>query len=661
MDSESLLLELPYGSRLNKSPRSTKTISAKDLARYFALAALGILPYANTFRNGFVYDDQYQVLSNPFVRSFHYLPTIFTTSVWDFQVKHGVVTYYRPMMSVAYLLFYQAFGPVPYGFHLANVLLNAAVIFLLFAITRRLFDSNGIAWTATVVFALHPAHTEVVAWIAALPDLQLTVGLLAGFWFYLNLCDLGTVGWRSFVGLCIAYIFSLLSKEPAVAFPVMMLAFELIRVRGGHAWRWQETIRRQAPLWTLTASYFVVRFGLLRGISPNRYRSAMPLRQVALSAGSLFGDYANKLIWPAHLQTYYSFVPTVSAGDPRFLTGAAWIAALALLFIFLWYRHRSATLGVVFLVAPLLPVLDAKVMASNVFAERYLFLPSVGFCWLVAEFFETLWKRADLPTVRIAVASASLLICVGATLRVISRNSDWRDEITLFRESTKQNPENSTLHADLGAAYWNVHDESDAVSEWRIAIARDPNDPVALDNLGLFYLAHHKYDDAAGIFRRVIATRPAFPTAHIHLAATLQYAGDAAGADSEYRAALDIAPLDWGTHNLFANFCLQRGDTGLAEKEYEYSLAIAPNPDALDGLARFRASNRDSGSSEKLFRESLKLDPYDYRAHLGLAAILAQTGRIQQAIEHYEAGLKLDPADETALAALKQLRMQKSQ
>lgn len=648
MDSESL-----PGVSSRKSP-----ICSKVLATYAILAALGVLPYANTLKNGFVYDDQYQVLGNPFLRSFHYLPTIFTTSVWDFQVKHGVVTYYRPMMTLAYLIFFKVFGPVPYGFHLANVLLNATIVFLFFALTRRLCNSEPIAWCATAVFALHPVHTEVVAWIAALPDLQLTIGLLAGFWFYMNLCDSREIRWKSFVGLCGAYVFSLLSKEPAVVFPIVMLAFELIRAHTRRAWQWRDTVQRQVPLWIMTALYLVLRFGLLRGIAPNRYRAGMPVREMLLSAFSLFGDYSNKLIWPAKLQAYYSFVPTVSVSDPRFLTGVGWLAAFGFLLLYLWRRRRVTSLGVIWLIAPLLPVLNAKVMASNVFAERYLYLPSIGFSWIVGEGFELLRHNVRVRAFRLGIATASIVLCTAAFYRVVSRNSQWRDEITLFLQSTAQDPENSTLHADLGAAYWNIRDEADAVAEWKLALAHDPDDPVALDNLGLFYLAHQKFGAAAGIFRKVIAIRPAFPTAHIHLAATLQYAGDLVGAESEYKSALDTAPLDWNTHNLYAKFCLQSGRSDVAETEYERSLEITPNPEALDNLAKFHASSGDPSTSERLFRESLNLDPYDYRAHLGLAEILARTGRTSEAIRHYQEGLQLNPADEIATSALKQLRLE---
>src|SRR5712671_853815 len=86
------------------------------------LAVLGLLllafvPYFNSLFNSFVYDDRLQLVGNPYVHSFRYLPNIFGSTVWTFQGAQGVTNYYRPLMTFAYLIGYKLFGPVPFGFH----------------------------------------------------------------------------------------------------------------------------------------------------------------------------------------------------------------------------------------------------------------------------------------------------------------------------------------------------------------------------------------------------------------------------------------------------------------------------------------------------------------------------------------------------------------
>src|ERR1017187_5739332 len=133
--------------------------SRRETLIFVALSLLAFIPYANTLRGGFVYDDSFQVVENPYVHSFHYLREIFTTTVWSFQGAQGVTNYYRPLMTFGYLLCYKLFGPVPFGFHLVNLVWNAWVVCLVFAVARILLRDRRAALIAAGLFALHPIHT----------------------------------------------------------------------------------------------------------------------------------------------------------------------------------------------------------------------------------------------------------------------------------------------------------------------------------------------------------------------------------------------------------------------------------------------------------------------------------------------------------------------
>src|SRR5579863_226410 len=134
-------------------PRQTN----RPTVTYALLSFLACLPYLNTLANKFVYDDGFQVVGNPYAHSFKYLPQILTTTVWSFQGAQGVSNYYRPMMTLGYLLTYQIAGLIPFTFHLVNVLLNGMVVWLVFAILRRL-SGDRVAVIAAGLFALHPIH-----------------------------------------------------------------------------------------------------------------------------------------------------------------------------------------------------------------------------------------------------------------------------------------------------------------------------------------------------------------------------------------------------------------------------------------------------------------------------------------------------------------------
>src|SRR5579864_5991221 len=118
----------------SEAPRETN----RDVITFLVLFLLAFLPYSNILFNLFVYDDGFQVVANPYAHSFRYLRQIFTTSVWSFQGAQGVSNYYRPIMTFGYLLTDQIAGVVPFSFHLANIVLNAIVVCLVFLILRRL-------------------------------------------------------------------------------------------------------------------------------------------------------------------------------------------------------------------------------------------------------------------------------------------------------------------------------------------------------------------------------------------------------------------------------------------------------------------------------------------------------------------------------------------
>src|ERR1700716_2342735 len=206
-----------------KQRGKTSAKEEREAVTFLVLFLLACLPYANTLLGSFVYDDHYQVVENPYVHSFRYLPKIFGTTVWSFQGAQGTTNYFRPMMSFGYLLFYQIAGAVPFSFHLASVVLHALVVLLVFCVLRRL-SGERIALIAAGVFALHPIHTESVPWIRGVTDLELAVFYLLTFLFYLRLTDTERVAGNR-IGMCLSFTLACLSKEQAMTLPVAITIF----------------------------------------------------------------------------------------------------------------------------------------------------------------------------------------------------------------------------------------------------------------------------------------------------------------------------------------------------------------------------------------------------------------------------------------------------
>lgn len=622
----------------------------RDAILYATLSLLAVVPYLNTLVAGFVYDDNYQIVENPYVRSFHYIKQILTSPVWSFKYSRVPTNYYRPLMSLEYLILYKTYGPLAYVFHLANVLANAAVVILLFAVTRRLLKSERVAFLAAALFALDPLHTESVAWVAAVPDLHLAIFLMIAFWFYLDLGEPGRDRWWTPVALNVSFFLALLSKEPAIAFPVIALFYEYAARADRDRTTWKQKLGRYGPLFALTGVYFGARVMLIGGLIPKLQRPRLSWPSALLSAVSLFGQYMNKLIWPVRLKMFYAFTPSDSLRDPAFLIGVAWILAFGVLGWFLWKQNRLLLLPLLWTVATLAPALNARWMPGNVFAERYLYVPSMGLCWLAAAGLVALWdvqaiRRFVWP--RVAIASAVLLVASLCSYRIVTRNMVWHDDLHFFMDAVRQTPDNANLHSDLGFAYWAVRNHSAATQQWNISIAQDPNNFWALNNIGMSDVTEKRYADAIPPLQHALKLRPEFSDAHLNLAEAFAGLHQEREAETEFQGAIDSSPLDYDAHNRFAAFYRESGRIEDAREQYLLAFAAQANAASLDGLGDIALDDGQTALAESYFRQAEDLDSYDHHAHYELVVIYGETGRAKEALREFDLGQRTDPGTDS--------------
>lgn len=373
-------------SNSTSSPRANTTACKPESSKprwicLLVLIVVSLLPYLYSLRNDFVYDDTDQVLVNPYLRDFHHLREIFTTSVWSFVGDfRGSTNYYRPVMSLGYLFCYQLFGPHALGFHLANLLANVAVVLLVFLVTLKMFRSQAVALAAALLFALHPIHSEAVNWIAAVTELELAVFYLLTFWLFLASARAeGKVSAALQIAMAGSFVLTMLSKEQALTLPVVAAVYE-------HFFRDDRTetsklqkVRRYGALWLLAAVYLLLRVRYLGGLAPNYDWPKFGTKDTLIAALALIGKYCWKLLWPAELCVYYVFPDNVTALYPWALRGVVALAICLWAFVTVWKSNRQAAFGMVWLLAGIAPVLNIHWMSSNPFAERYLISPRWAF------------------------------------------------------------------------------------------------------------------------------------------------------------------------------------------------------------------------------------------------------------------------------------------
>jgi Flp pilus assembly protein TadD len=638
--------------------------SRPDRTRTLVLAAViacATLPYVNILYNGFVYDDETQVVHNPYIRSFRYLKEIFTTHVWSFMAS-AATNYYRPIMTLGYLFCYKLFGLRAYGFHLASLLLHVLVVCLVFILAERLTGHRVCAVVAGALFALHPVHTESVAWIAAVTDLELTFFYLLTFWFYLAL---GRPGDRRsklmFAAMTVAFILALLSKEQAVTLAALATVYEhFYRDDRSETTPWQK-LGRYGPLWLASAVYVFYRIHFLGALAPRDKSAHLTPLQTGLSAIALVGQYVGKLLWPAQLCAFHAFHPSKSLFEPRVLAGLLVLFALAALFLFCWRSRernvRFASFGIIWFFATLAPVLNPHWLGPNAFAERYLYLPSVSVSWLAGLGVSKLWSLgAAHPRQRGALTLAGIVIAGLFAAIIVVRNRDWKNDLVFYTQTIAVEPEAYPIIINLGTVYWDQGAYDKAESLWRGVLAKYPNDAEALTNMGLVAGRKQQYLQASDYFQRAIKIRPTDAQPHLDLAKAYRLMGQMGPAESELRTARKLAPFDYQVSTEFGRLLLQEGRLSEAADQLRDSLRDEPTAVAYDFLGEINLRWGNLPEAERNFQAALSLDPSDSNAHFGIGYVSRALGRKAEALSQYQSGLMKDPTNAQALAAVQELR-----
>jgi tetratricopeptide (TPR) repeat protein len=531
-----------------------------------------------------------------------------------------------------------------------------------------MFDDRLPAYIAAGLFAIHPIHSESVAWIAAVTDLELALFFLLTFWFFLGLSK-----WRGgklalgYLAMAASFALALLAKEPAVTLPVLAALYEHTCREDRQATSTPIKLARYGPLWLLALAYLVFRIHFVGGMAGRSQFPTMGPDVVFFSALQLAGQYVWKLIWPATLCGFYAFHMSTSPSDPRVIAGALALAALALLVVFCWKRARLVSFGLIFLFLNLAPVLYAPWMAANIFTERYLYLPSAGFCWALGWAGARLWRatastgvaerRPWGPRVWQPVAViAALVVVFLCTLRIVRRNRDWHDNERFYKATVAAQPDAYIMRLNLAGVYLDRDDLDNAERELVAADKLAPDYPLILNNLALLNMKRKRYNEALGYLIRSLLKDSNQPQPHLYLGQLYDEIGQTDYAEKEYRTAVMLSPLSVRAHVGLADFYFDHGRLPEAEKEYQDSLRVAQTLRGYWGVGLVSWREGKYAEAESAFQQAKALDPSSGRAHIMLGLLYTDTKRNREALQELQTGLKSEPGNQQALEAVKKLQ-----
>jgi len=576
----------------------------------FLLGILSILVYANTLKNQYALDDFNVIKENSIVtKGASAIGEIFSTPYrrgW-FVTSNDL---YRPLSLVMFAVEYQLSDRSPLLLHFMNVLLFAGCVILLFLFLYNIFEKKKpvVAFIAALLFALHPIHTEVVANIKSRDEILCFFFAFLSLNVFVKYLDTGKM--KHLILGCICFFLSLLSKETVITFlGVIPLIFFFYR---------NENRKRAAYItggaFAMAVVFLVIRFSILAAYDANHAAdvsfidnmlSGAPTAAMRLATETeILGKYILLLFLPYPLICDYSYnsIPFTGFGSPWVLVSLAAYGFLAFFCIrgLIKSKNKPLVFAAFFFLASISLFSNIPFLIGTPMAERFLFFGSVGFCLAVALAIEKWVLRtgdADLPLLKSSpVIGIVVILGVIYCVITVNRNTDWYNNLSLFKADINKSPNDSRLAyyygtelvtvatsegnptvrnqeyeegianlrkslaiyrnyenalSELGNAFFHVNQNDSAEIYDKEALGLNPKSSITLNNLAGVYFVTKKYPLALEVCKKSIDLNPNYVDAYSNQGLCFLHMGRPDSSLFYLYKAMSINPEFKGTYDNF--------------------------------------------------------------------------------------------------------------
>ena len=567
------------------------------------LLVMVIAVFGQTARFDFVnYDDDSNVYQSP-----HVVAGLTAEGIqWAF--THTQLGRWGPVSTISRMVDCQVYHLWAGGHHLTNVALHALAAMLLFL---TLLELTGMVWRSgfvAAVFALHPLHVEVVAWISARGELLCGVFFMMAVWSYAKYARAPSRrGCYALSLLCFAL--GLMSKPTMVTLPAALLLLDYWPLGRFADVSLSRLIKEKAPFLIGALCFCVFTYSIT---PPAHAEDHLPLWLRLENAGVSYCTYLGQTFWPVNLSVFYpdptrGYPASVLAGSLALLCG---ISAAA-------YRLRRSApgllMGWLWFLGILVPLIGIVQISNYSHADRYTYLSQIGLCigvtWAVAGWAGTQpWRRKAAAAMGAAILCALLVLAYRQT-------GYWRNGGTLFTHAIDSTQNNDVAQNDLGNAFYNQGWQDDALDHYREAVRINPN-----------------YADARANYAQLLSIK-----------------GHAAESLSQYQEAVRIEPDSPVIRTRYGMALFKMGRAGDAVSQFQQALAADPQyTDARTCLGNVMLTQGRLDNAVAQYEEALRINPGDALAHSNLCRVLVELfrqGRQKDAIADTEKALELRAGD----------------
>lgn len=668
----------------------------KPVYCYLIIIAVTYFVFNNSLQNEFVFDDESVVVNNPSIQN---TDNIFKYFTGDEGFHKVIGKYYRPIVSASYVLDYSMWGLDPYGFHMTNIIVHIVSCLLLFRILSLLFSRykyrNLFSLFGTLIFAVHPVHTEAVTWVSGRTDSIVTMFFFASFLFYIMFTGYshhGNIDKKSdhvnsgnYLYLILSllfYVFGLLSKEMIVTMPVIILLYDFV-YRKKNLQYLKENYLSYLLFFAITGIYLLVRENALSGV-PDRdsylYFFNKETEVVFWTMIKTIPVYFRLLFAPFGLLYHYNGVIPDSASilDFSALLSLLFVLALIGLSVFFYKRDSIISFCILFFLISLLPVMNI-IPTMNLMAERFLYFTSFSLAVLITHLLMLASNKRDIGMLIVGV----LIIIVSLGYMTYIRNMDWKTNEALY--SSAIGYEGSIILVNEGNIYSNNKKFDESKKKYKRAIEIRDNNVLAHHNLGLVYMIEGKLDSAEMRIKRGVSVDSLAPDGYYQLATIYKIQGKNEEAIQmleklqtiipDYRESLSMlvslknpdiksGVTDDGKYEI--SFLQQRSYQYFNEKKYkeaiedlkklaELSKDLPSRSGFYNNIAMCYAELKDNEQTEKYFSEAVNIDKNNVNALNGLVTLYLKKNEVNKAMSNLNKIIEINPGDMKAKNTLDSL------
>ena len=604
----------------------------KGIAPYIILSIISVIVFCNTLDNTFVYDDSVTIVKNNLIKSWKNFHTLFS---FNYFILSGELSY-RPIATLTYFIDYSLWGLNSTGFHLTNILLQTINTILFYIFLKRVTKITTLAFFSTLLFTTHPILTETVNSISYREDLLTALFFLIAFILYLKINK--TFFNKSkfllyYLGSLFSYLLALFSKEMAITFPILLILFDIFYLPPGKPL--QALIKKLNGIYigyfSVTAFYLFIQFVVFRHV----YIRLDQTRQSLFVMIKVLASYIKLLFLPFNLNADY-VIPPITTGIISFIISVLLVITVTIITIRLCKNNKKYWFFISWFFITLLPVSNI-IPIGNIMAERYLYIPIMGFCGIIG----ILAQNFDFKKPLVAICFTIVIFILG--VMCIYRNGIWRDELALWYSTAIREPNSARAHHNIGVVHSAKGYYEYAELEYKKTLEINPKDIEAHYNLGNAYERKGMLENAIKEYQEVIRHNPYYSDAYNNLGSIYKKKQLLDKAIEHYKKAIQCNPFNPHYYNNLGLTYHEKKLYKEAVTEFARSLKINSElPSTHNHLGNTYKEMGNIKNAMTEYKTAIELDPATADFHNNLGIVYTNIGQLEEAIKEFETAIRLD-------------------